>query len=483
MSIEQAKDAQPMRLFSTVHQVHIWVAICIAAMLQTVGCGKPETQTQSQPDRPDVTLNVLAIDSPAIAAAASRLWSAEGLGNVEFTEITENEFVVGDFQTDKEYDAIVYPSKLMSDLVALNRLIAIPKDELDSEEVNRDELLPHQRKKLLLHQNKVWSIPLGSPQLMLMYNKADFAELELKPPQTWTEFEKVARALQAADKKVRVPLQDSWAAEVLLSRVASAIRAQGKLSTVFDVQTMKPLVETEPFVKALGSLKQICSAEDAQASPADVFRALVDGRASMGITWPSRNFADAENSETVKENEDLVLLRLPGSEQWYNQSKATWEIRRENDPTQVDVVGGTGRLVSVCKESQHARVAMEFTCWLGSKSTSKTVSISSPHVSIFRSTHLGQPTRWAGEEISYEVADQFSNVFSEISESSLVLQFPRIPGQVKYMQALDDAVRNTVTQNVDTETSLAEVTQQWEAITQRLGREEQGKQLRRSVGY
>ena len=64
-----------------------------------------------------------------------------------------------------------------------------------------------------------------------------------------------------------------------------------------------------------------------------------------------------------------------------------------------------------------------------------------------------------------------------------MLQFPRIPGQVEYMQALDDAVRNTVTQNVDTETSLAEVTQQWEAITQRLGREEQGKQLRRSVGY
>ena len=51
------------------------------------------------------------------------------------------------------------------------------------------------------------------------------------------------------------------------------------------------------------------------------------------------------------------------------------------------------------------------------------------------------------------------------------------------MQALDDAVRNAVTQNVDAETSLAEVTQQWEAITQRLGREEQGKQLRRSVGY
>ena len=463
---------------------HVFIATALFALLVLgSGCSNQKEDAKTKTARPEVTLKILAIDSPSLVASAARLWSAEGQGEMEFTEISLKEFTADEFEIASQYDVVVYPCSLMAELVANDQLVEIPKGDLEAEVLDRDELLPHQRKKVLYYGSKVWSIPLGSPQLMLMYDKSTFDELDLSPPKTWSEFEAVAETLKMADKRITLPLRDSWAAELLLSRVASSIRAQGKLSTVFDTQTMQPLVATEPFVKALQSLQTVSGLEDCKTDPATAFRSMADGSSAMGITWPSKNFFDAHQLEQIEANENLVLVRLPGSPQWYNQRKSNWETRDERSAIQVDVVGGTGRCASVCKGSRHGRTAMDFACWLGSKSTSSTVSIESANVSIFRSTHLGQPSRWTGPALSYEAADQFGDIISEISESKLMFQFPRIAGQSEYMSVLADAVRAAIEQETDATECLSEVAVKWKAITERYGRDEQQKQLRRSLGY
>ena len=463
---------------------HVFIAITLfAILLLGSGCSDQKKASKTKTARPEVTLKILAVDSPSLVNSAARLWSAEGQGGMEITEISLKEFSADEFEIASQYDVVVYPCSLMAELVANDQLIELPMIDLEGEVLDRNELLPHQRKKLLYYGSKVWSIPLGSPQLMLMYDKSTFTELDLSPPETWSEFEAVAETLKTSDKRVTLPLQDDWAAELFLSRVASSIRAQGKLSTVFDTQTMQPLVASEPFVKALKSLQTVCNLEDCKTDPATAFRSMADGSSAMGITWPSKNFFDADQLEEIEANENLALARLPGSPQWFNQSKSNWETRDERSAIQVDVVGGTGRCASVCKGSQHGRTAMDFACWLGSKSTSSTVSIESANVSIFRSTHLGQPLRWTGPALSYEAADQFGDIISEISESKLMLQFPRISGQSEYMSVLADAVRKSVEQKADATECLSEVAEKWEAITERYGRDEQQKQLRRSLGY
>ena len=51
------------------------------------------------------------------------------------------------------------------------------------------------------------------------------------------------------------------------------------------------------------------------------------------------------------------------------------------------------------------------------------------------------------------------------------------------MSVLADAVRKSVEQKADATECLSEVAEKWEAITERYGRDEQQKQLRRSLGY
>ena len=475
---------QPEKHFAGIALFYHFLLIVVFVALGCIsGCNDSKEDRQTQSDRPETTLKVLAVDSPAIVTSAARLWSAEGQGGMEFTELSLEEFAAAEFKIAAGYDVVVYPSSLMPDFVSSDQLIEIPKGDLDGEVLERGGLLPHQRKKLLYYGSKVWALPLGSPQLMLIYNKSEFDELDLLPPRTWSEFEEVAKKLREAGKQISLPLENEWATELFFSRVASSIRAQGKLSTVFDLQTMKPLVATEPFVKALESLQGVCQLADCESDPAAVFRALVEGSASMGICWPSKNFLDDDKLDASEANEDLALIRLPGSDQWYNQSESRWETRDEQSKIQVDVVGGKGRVVSVCKGSRNGRTAMDFACWLGSKSTSGTVSIGSANVSIFRATHLGQPARWAGPALSYEASDQFGDIVSEISDSNLVLQFPRIAGQSQYKAALAEAVRKGVEHDVDAAECLAAVVEEWETITTRYGRKEQQKQLRRSLGY
>ena len=475
---------QPVKHFSGIGLFYGLVLIVVFALVGcTSGCNDPKEDPQTQIVRPETTLKIFAVDSPEIVTSAARLWFAEGQGDMEFTVVSLEEFAADEFKIPNGYDVVVYPTSLMPDLVYSEQLVEIPKADLEGDVLDRKELLPHQRKKLLYYGSKVWALPLGSPQLMVINNKSDFEALNLAPPRTWSEFEEVATKLQEAGKRISLPLHDEWAAEIFLSRVACSIRAQGKLSTVFDLQTMKPLIETEPFVKALKSLQAVCHSVDCESDPAAVFRELVDGSASMGICWPSKNFLNDEEEDAIEANEDLALIRLPGSPQWYNQTESSWETRDKQLSIQVDVIGGTGRVVSVCKSSRNGRTAMDFACWLGSKSTSGTVSVGSANVSIFRATHLGQPSRWAGPAVSYEAADQFGDIVSEISKSNLVFQFPRIAGQSQYKAVLADAVRKAVEQDVDAKKCLAEVAEEWETITTDYGREEQLKQLRRSLGY
>ena len=50
------------------------------------------------------------------------------------------------------------------------------------------------------------------------------------------------------------PLGPGWAGVVLLARAASYAKHPDNYSTLFDINTMEPLIAGEPFVRALEEL-------------------------------------------------------------------------------------------------------------------------------------------------------------------------------------------------------------------------------------
>ena len=462
-------------------------------LISLSGCSpndKAAGPDQSQTERREVTLKVLVIDDPKIAKAAKRRWSAEGLGDALISEMSQEEFSAADFQLN-DVDVVIYPSMMQPELLSRYQLMAIPKSVVDGEVVGKNELLPHQRKILMRYGDDIWGLPLGETQLMLVYDKKLFAELKLKAPQTWQEYETVAKALMAEGHLIAEPTSNGWAAKTLLSRVAAAIRVQGELATVFEIESMKPLIATEPFVQSLGQMKSSAdwsSVTEKGYDPKAIFQELVQGKIAMGLTWPSNAFMVADATENASDeekpvsNEDLAVVRLPGSRSWFDHRDAKWERRDENESIHVDVIGGSGRWASVNKTSENGTVALEFAAWISSKPTSMKVSIESPNVSIYRATHLGQPARWTGEFVSAAAADQVSNIVDEIGHAGIVFLFPRIKGQAEYMAELDAAVMKALI-GADAESALQNAFKKWEAITDREGRDEQRSMLRRSEGF
>ncbi len=108
--------------------------------------------------------------------------------------------------------------------------------------------------------------------------------------------------------------------------------------------------------------------------------------------------------------------------------------------------------------------------------------VESPSVGPFRASHLGDVSRWTGDAISLDVADEFADVVAANHQRSLTLMFPRIPGSRKYLDSLDKAVRQAVAGDQTAEDALKTAAREWDEITDSLGRQTQIRALRKETG-
>ncbi len=160
------------------------------------------------------------------------------------------------------------------------------------------------------------AVPFGSP-VFCCYYRADLLEkLGRRPPKTWAEYHSLAKLLakisplpleKAQNKKnsprplgegqgVRAwcgtiePLAPGWAGDVLLARAAAYAKHRDNFSTLFDIETMEPLVSGPPFVQALEGLvaaAKLGPADPLRYDPASARAAFWAGRCGMALAWPT----------------------------------------------------------------------------------------------------------------------------------------------------------------------------------------------------
>ena len=86
------------------------------------------------------------------------------------------------------------------------------------------------------------------------------------------------------------PLGKGWAAAMLLGRVAAYTAHRENDSTLFHIETMQPLIDKPPFVRALKELIAASALGPAEATgydPAAVRRAFWEGKCGLAVTWPT----------------------------------------------------------------------------------------------------------------------------------------------------------------------------------------------------
>jgi ABC-type glycerol-3-phosphate transport system substrate-binding protein len=474
------------------------------------GCPKTsapdESATEASSEGDDLgpnPLTLLVLDDDQLGDTIARQWSARRNGELTIVNQTSTEFADANFEIAPNIDVLIYPPGMLGELESRDRLLQIPRKVWASEELNKDEFLRHSRSTLVRHGNETWGVPLGAPQFALMYNADRLNELKLEIPKDWDRFGsfigKLEKSNPASEKKgdgsrritnIELPLGRHWACQVFLARVAPAIRSRGKLSTVFDRNTLIPLIVELPFVEALAELKKIADGapEQLELTPAEIYRHVLTGQTIVGMTWPSNTFAVPgpirKKRDSNRDTNDAAIgfARLPGSAQWWDPDNAQWTVRGPGNEHRVDLMAVTGLMGSVSQSSRNTSTAFNFLQWLSSKSISLVTVVESPLSGPFRASHLGDPVRWTGTEISDSAAQQYGEVIQFANDQDVVLMFPRIPGRQRYLDALDQHIRHCLQGQSEPAAALEAVALEWEEITDALNRKQQAAELRNDAG-
>src|SRR5947207_5804318 len=86
------------------------------------------------------------------------------------------------------------------------------------------------------------------------------------------------------------PLADGWRGQLLLARAAAYAMHRDQVSPLFRFDTMAPLIDQPPYVRALEDLAAAAKAggyTDQRLTPVEIFAEMRAGHCAMALTWPA----------------------------------------------------------------------------------------------------------------------------------------------------------------------------------------------------
>ncbi len=444
-----------------------------------------------------VQLKLAVADDPAMLRAVQRLqgeWQAQTGGTFEAIAVKTK-----DFENVKELpaDAMICPQGLFGALADGGLLAPVPAEVKRGDEWGDVFDLPKLRENLW--GEDILAIPFGSP-VFTLYSRTDVLEkMGRKPPRTWREFADLAQAFAALKKSgdkavsglpqyaVLEPLQSPWAGWTLLAHAASYLKHRDNYSALFDIETMKPMIDSPGMVRALKELRESCDGlpqETLKLDPAGVREAFAQGKCLLAITWPSGSEKAGKSeiaSSNAVENFQVSFSELPGAFEMYNASARTWNKRDEEDSPFVPLLSVSGRMGVVSTTAAKKEAAFQLLTWLSGKKFGQDVCPVSPDTTLFRVSQISRPLVWTESSVPAPAAVRYGELTQATLQNSQWIAL-KLPGREEYIKALDEAVQSVLGGKAAPEEALGEAAKKWEEITARLGVEKQRKAYRLGLG-
>jgi len=458
-----------------------------------LGCGSTPTDKKSDGSGTNelplkgITLRLGVVDDPALAAEVGRLaaeWQAR-----TGSELTVVGLAMADTARDNiAADVLFFPTAMLGPLVERKLLTPLPAPWKAASTLAWDDFLELSRQRECSFGEQAWAAPLGSPGLVLMYRKDALAAAGLSVPKTWAEYQEAAAHFQkhplpgGAEGKPAgslEPLGSGWAGITLLARSAAYVRHPSHYSDLFDVESMRPLIDGPPFVLAL---EELVAASDTgpidqrEFDPVKVREAFLAGRGALAITWlpPS-----GPVSSTIP-TDGCGFAELPGANKSFDLKDLKWQDRPAL--LSVPLLSVNGRLGAVLKSTPHEAAAFRLLAALTSADWGARISHASPQTGPSRRSQLSKPEDWLPRGIPLASATEYGAALGAAGARTQGMHALRIPGREKYLAALDQAVRDAVEGKVKPQEALSAAAKQWSEITAQLGRESQRKAYQRSLG-
>ena len=398
-------------------------------------------------------------------------------------------------------DVYYVGSQTAGQLMANGYLLEVPAEFQDR--LGLDQIPDIYNKDQLRWNDTLYGIPWDGDVLMLNYrddllSNPDYQkEFEaqygypLAAPDNWQQYADIAAYFTGKDWDNdgapnygldELPMRRNHAWNGYFSRAAGYAKHPDDPAFFFDPDTMTPRINNPGFVKALEDWKTAL-----QWGPPDMLsydwaanaQAFVGGRAALNIQWADIGPMSVDPETSVVAGE-VGFGVTPGSTEVYNPTTQAWETFE--DTNKAPFAGFGGWIFAVPSLTQQAEAAFDLATYLGSPEV-RVAAVTTPGCGVNPdATDMLDPAIWVAAGFTEEDAEAYTTAIKDSIYSPNIVFDLRIPGIQDYKDTLEIAVTKALVGEATAQEALDGAAAEWEKITDRLGRDQQGTFYRESIG-
>jgi len=176
---------------------------------------------------------------------------------------------------------------------------------------------------------------------------------------------------------------------------------------------------------------------------------------------------------------------LPGASQYWDSQAGEW-VTPEDGINRAPFIAFGGWIISVAADSDVKEAALDFAAFMARPELVRvlaTIPDSGINPSRYSQLDVEDVSLWVESGFDEEGAvDYLSAILEGIDHPNVVLDI-RIRGSAEYLSILDTEISRALVGEISAQQALDNVAAQWDALTDRLGRDTQLEQYRSAVGY
>jgi multiple sugar transport system substrate-binding protein len=314
-------------------------------------------------------------------------------------------------------------------------------------------------------------------------------------PNTWQKVQEVTKFL----KGKKVSGQDAYgyldaakgwggfAFYFLESRATAYAKHPDDKAWLFDIDTMKPRVNNPAFVRAIQDVIDALPNEPADQLNADpgttAFQQFLAGTGSM-LAWWGDVGSMAKTSDGSVIGDTVAFSILPGSDDVYNAKTGQWDKLPTGPnfaPNMAYIGWGVYVMARVDSDPVKQKAAWSAAAHLGGKDLSLWTAAYPSGFQPYRNSHFNVP-EWV--EAGYDEAFISSYLKSEsdsYNHPNAAIE-PRIPGIFQYYSVAEDELAKIFAGGSTAQAGADAIAAAWEKITEGIGRDNQIKLYKASLG-
>ena len=313
-------------------------------------------------------------------------------------------------------------------------------------------------------------------------------------PKTWQQVQQVTKFLKGKKFKGKevygfLDQPKPWGGFQFYftgSRATAYAKYPGEKNWLFD-ENMKPLVNNPAWVRAIQDVVDALPSEPGDQINADpnttAFQQFVTGTGSL-LEWWGDIGTFARTSDTATIGEVLNFDILPGSDDVYNFRTQKWEKLASGPnhaPNMAYLGWGIYVMKTVDSDPKRQKAAWSAAAHLGGKDLSMWTAAYPSGFQPYRKSHTNLDL-WAlaGYDKKY-IGSYMDSQSTSYNHPNSAIE-PRIPGIFQYYSMAEDELQKTFAGKQTAQQGADNVAAAWEKLTDKLGRENQIKYYRISMG-